>query len=303
MSMLFTVALCTHNHADRLTRTLVDLEAIAQPENSWELLIVDNACTDGTTDLLRLHRWPKAWSVRVVREDRLGLSNARNRAAAEAHGAYTIFIDDDETPAPGWLCAYERLVRSRRPDAIGGRIKVMFEDTRPSWLADELLAFLGELHHGEQSVRLDHPDKPFFGGNFGCRTELIPSIGGFDPMLGRQGRVNVGGEEIDFYRRLLAAGSSVWWTPEATIHHRVQASKLTRGYFLDLHFRQGGVDALRDRGDRSRVPPRYLWPQLVRAYVRALRSRIRAGADRSLRSEMNAAYFTGYVAYWLRRTA
>jgi glycosyltransferase involved in cell wall biosynthesis len=303
VSLLFTVALCTHNHADRLERTLRDLRALRLPEAGWELLVIDNGCTDGTPALLAAHAWPAAWPVRVVREDRLGLSNARNRAAREARGEYIVFIDDDETPDPDWLCAYERLVTRHRPDAFGSRIRVLFEDTRPAWLQDELLGFLGEVHRFDEVVPLTDPDTYFFGGNFGCRTALVAAVGAFDPQLGRQGRVNIGGEEIDFYRRLLAAGHAVWWTPEAVIHHRIQAAKLSRGYFLDLHYRQGWTDASRDRGARPRRPPAYLWPQLARAFARALRTRVTAGSDRSLRMEMNAAYFVGYVRGWARAPA
>jgi glycosyltransferase involved in cell wall biosynthesis len=303
MTALFTVALCTHNHADRLVRTLRDLEGLRMPRSGWELLVIDNGCTDGTSALLAGHAWPAGWTVRVEREDKLGLSNARNRAAREARGEYIIFIDDDETPDPDWLCAYERLVDSRRPDAFGSRIRVLFEDERPRWLQDELLGFLGQVDRYDETARLTDPDTYFFGGNFGCRTALVVAVGGFDPQLGRQGRVNIGGEEIDFYRRLLAGGHAVWWTPEAVIHHRIQAGKLSRRYFLDLHFRQGWTDALRDRGTRSRRPPTYLWPQLARAFGRALRQRLSAGADRSLRLEMNAAYFVGYVKGWAKARA
>jgi hypothetical protein len=42
MSVAYTVALCTHDHADRLVRTLADLRELRLPEAPWELLIVDN---------------------------------------------------------------------------------------------------------------------------------------------------------------------------------------------------------------------------------------------------------------------
>ena len=89
----------------------------------WEFLVIDNGCRDGTPELLARHAWPAGWQVRVVREEKLGLSNARNRAIAEARGEYVIFMDDDETADPDWLCAYERLINAQHPDAFGGRIR------------------------------------------------------------------------------------------------------------------------------------------------------------------------------------
>jgi glycosyltransferase involved in cell wall biosynthesis len=299
---VYTVALCTHNHLDRLRRTLADLAAITSPRAPWELLIVDNGCTDGTTEYLVNRQWLQpAAAVRVVREDRLGLSHARNRAIAEAEGDYIVFIDDDETPDADWLCAYERCIEREHPDAMGGAIDVLFVDgERPHWLQDELLGFIGKLSHGEDAHLLTDPSTPIFGGNFGFRKAVFERIGLFDSELGRRGTANIGGEDTEIYRRLLATGCKVFWIPDSVIYHRIESVKLRRRYFLDLHFHQGRMEGARKRGTLSRLPPKYLWPQVARAYGRALSQRLRMGSDHSLRLEMNAAYFTGYILGWVR---
>lgn len=296
--MLFTVALCTHNHADRLTRTLADLAALKAPGCPWELLVVDNGCTDGTPALLAGHTWPAGWNVRVVRETKLGLSNARNCAIREARGEYLIFLDDDETPVPNWLRAYEKLVTERAPDGFGSRIEVLFEGPRPDWLVDELLGFLGQLRRSETTVPLTRPDTPFYGGNFGFRRSVCEVVGNFDAALGRKGSDNTGGEEVDFYRRLLGRGFKVWWTPDATIHHRIQVEKLERSYFLDLHYRQGRMEGTRKRGSASRFPPLYLYPQLGRSVGTLLRQWRAGGRRATVRAEMNVWYFVGYILGW-----
>lgn len=298
MSLAYTVALCTHNHADRLARTLADLAKLRQPQAAWEFLVIDNGCRDATPDLLARHAWPTGWQVRVVREDKLGLSNARNRAIAEARGEYIIFMDDDETADPDWLCAFERLILDKQPDAFGGRIRVLFEDMRPPWLSDELLGFLGELNRAEAIAPLTDPYTSFYGGNFGFRKTVCARVGDFDAMLGRKGTDNTGGEEVDFYRRLLDAGFKVWWTPEAVIHHRIQAAKLERSYFLDLHYRMGRMEAIRQRGEGSRLPPPYLFGQLLRALGAVWTPYRQAGRNATLRKEMNVAYFFGQIIGW-----
>jgi len=298
MSVAYTVALCTHDHADRLVRTLADLKALRAPDAPWELLFIDNACSDGTPSLLAGEAWPQSWHVRTLREEKLGLSNARNCALREARGEYVIFIDDDETPGPDWLCAFERLIREHAPDAFGGRIEVLFEGERPGWLTDELLGFLGELNRADSRVQLIEPGSSFHGGNFGVRRTVCQTVGAFDPDLGRKGTDNTGGEEVDFYRRLLAGGFKVWWTPDAVIFHRIQTAKLKRGYFLDLHYRQGRMEAIRRRGSASRVPPKYLVPQLWRASRAVLAQWSTGGRDATVRKEMNVAYFLGYLAGW-----
>jgi len=298
MKIAYTVALCTHNQATRLKRTLDDLRHLKMPQAAWEMLVVDNGCRDHTPDILARHAWPDGWHARVVREEKLGLSNARNRAMAEAHGEYVIFMDDDETPDPDWLCAYERLIRLEHPDAFGGRIRVLFEDDRPAWLRDELLGFLGELNRADSIIPLTDPYNSFYGGNFGVRKTVCERIGLFDAMLGRKGSDNTGGEEVDFYRRLLAAGFRVWWTPDAVIHHRIEAGKLDRRYFHDLHYRMGRMEAIRKRGQGSRVPPPYLFGQLLRAIRAVWQQRLEHGRDATVRREMNVAYFVGQIGGW-----
>lgn len=298
-----TVAICTHNHGQRLRRTLGGLPQLIPPDCPWNVLIVDNASTDGTHQLLATGDWrtPNI-DVSVVRESKLGVSNARNRAIQEATGEYIVFMDDDETPDPHWLRAYERIILAQRPDAMGGRIDVMFEDgRRPAWLHDELLGFLGKLNHGSNCRRLEGPDTPIFTGNSAYRREVFAFVGDFDTTLGRKGSINTGGEDTEIYRRMIFSGCSVWWVPDAVIHHRIQATKLRRGYFLDLHFRQGRSEGMRKRGAGSRIPPAHLVPQLWRAFKGALSERLSRGSSASLRKEMNVAYFLGYITGWASR--
>jgi len=301
-SILITVALCTHNHADRLPRTLADLGKLTPPSSPWEILLVDNASTDDTPALLADTAWrPQDVSVRIVREQQLGLSNARNRAIKESRGKYLLFVDDDETPDPQWLTAYEHAMLAYAPDALGGRIDVLFEHgERPSWLQDELLGFLGHLDHGEDCW-LNDPDTPFYGGNFAVRVAIFPEAGEFDADLGRKGEINIGGEDTEFYRRLIASNYKVRWVPDAIINHRIRADKLWKSYFLDLHYRQGMSEGSRTRGNRKRLPPKYLFGQLVRAIKIALQHRFEQGKDHSLRLEMNATYFLGYIKGWIAR--
>ncbi len=299
-TIAYTLALCTHNHADRLVKTLGSLKDLLRPLASFEFLVIDNGSTDATAGILERTDWrPGGVQVRIVRENKLGLSNARNRAIAEARGEYLIFLDDDETPHADWLLEYERAIRATAPDALGGRIEVLFEcGERPAWLQDELLGFIGQLSHGPDPRELIDASTPIFGGNFGFRTAVFAEIGGFDADLGRRGGDNTGGEDTEIYRRLIAAGKRVQWIPSAVIYHRIESPKLRKVYFLDLHYRQGRMEGRRKRGASSRVPPPYLFGHFGRALQRALACRLTQGADHSLRLEMNVVYFLGFIHGW-----
>ena len=300
--MAYTVAICTHNQAERLRRTLEDLATVKSPSAPWELLIVDNASTDGTPSLLQSNQWRKPeWQVRTVVEDRLGVAHARNSAIRQAHGEYIVFLDDDETPESDWLVAYERVIEQYQPDAMGGRIEVMFEDgKRPAWLTDELMGFLGKLDYGDERFRFEDAGTPIFTGNCAFRRRIFEKAAMFDGSLGRKGRVNTGGEDTAMYRHLLSSGFHIRWVPDGVVHHRIQTEKLRRAYFIELHYHMGFSQGAIKRGSGSRIPPAYLAPQLWRACVSAVRQRFRHGGDMSLRREMNVGYFIGYINGWLR---
>ena len=60
MPPFITVALCTHNHADRLVRSLADLAHLKSPRQPWEFLVIDNASSDATPQLLAAMDWRPA---------------------------------------------------------------------------------------------------------------------------------------------------------------------------------------------------------------------------------------------------
>ena len=179
----YTVAICTHNHADQLATTLPALSALRTPDEAWELLIVDNASTDATSEILARADWHVAGiENRVVREERLGVANARNRAVIESRGEYVLFLDDDETPDPDWLRAMERHIARYAPDAVGGPYRVIFEGApRPAWLQDDLLGFLGALDHGPQAIPLTSSVTQIYTGNAAFRKATLDRHGTLRP--------------------------------------------------------------------------------------------------------------------------
>ena len=98
-----TVVICTHNRAT-VVRAAIERALGEARQAGGEVLVVDNASTDDTPALLAAlaHDAP---DLRVVQEERLGLSAARNRGLSEAHGDVVAYLDDDAVPRPGWLAA------------------------------------------------------------------------------------------------------------------------------------------------------------------------------------------------------
>jgi len=113
--MLISVAICTYNRADLLDQTLTRMHQLVTPEGvDWELLIVDNNCSDHTAEVVAKHL--PALPIHALSETTQGLSHARNRAIDEASGELLIWTDDDVLIAPDWLSAYAAAT-SAYPDA------------------------------------------------------------------------------------------------------------------------------------------------------------------------------------------
>lgn len=94
MSPLVSVVLPTHDRAERLEGAMASV--LSQTVTDLELIVVDDASTDGTPALLEraADADPR---VRFVRRERsAGPSPARNTGIRIANGDYLAFIDDDD---------------------------------------------------------------------------------------------------------------------------------------------------------------------------------------------------------------
>ena len=76
--------------------------------------------------------------VTYVVEPRPGIAAVRNRALAECESAAAgvlLFIDDDETPEPGWLRAMIEMYTTTRPTAVAGRVVTRLPDAVEPWVS------------------------------------------------------------------------------------------------------------------------------------------------------------------------
>src|SRR5262245_36682556 len=96
-----SVIISTHNPRPAyLGRVLDALRAQTLAKEQWELIVVDNVCTEPLDSRVDLSWHPAA---RILREDELGLTPARLRGIAESAGAILIFVDDDNVLATDYL--------------------------------------------------------------------------------------------------------------------------------------------------------------------------------------------------------
>jgi hypothetical protein len=227
-----TVAVCTYNRAHLLPSLLHDLqrEVATLPAGAVEVVFVDNASTDGTA--ATLVPWMPKVAGRLVREDRPGISFARNRALDEARNDVVVYFDDDVMLDSGILRVYHDAFAD--PDVIGagGPIRAVWPERVPHWVGERTApTFPGitvhyDLGSGPRPLGLTDPLP--LGGNFAFRIEAARAVGGFRNDLGHAGgkpRV-AGGEDMEFDLRVIRRFGALKYLGTAGVRHPVQADHL-----------------------------------------------------------------------------
>lgn len=269
--MHLTVAICTWNRAAMLRRTLEQATRLVIPPGvTWELVVVDNACTDDTRAVLAelADRLPLV----VVSEPEPGLSHARNAAVRAATGEVILWTDDDVLVEPTWLSAYAEAIREHPcADLYGGPVTPLFEGDPPAWL----LASLDCIHGAFAAVDLGDaphalsPDRLPYGANMAVRRSAYERLR-YRADLGRRPGSMLGAEELALGHELLTRGGTGRWVPGARVRHVISRDRQSVAYLRDYYHGTGQVLArLHDApGRRFLGRPLWLWRQAVEYEVR-----------------------------------
>lgn len=263
MMIRLSLIIPTHNRSERLIAALESVIRQDLPAADWECVVVSNNSTDDTVARFGdfAARYP-GLNLRLVTEDGPGVSYARNRGIAETSAPLLVFIDDDERINPGFLRAYADFFDAH-PDAVvaGGRIIAEYVTGRPAWLSKYTeMPIANPMDFGD-AVRPFPAGRVPGGGNMAFRRSAALRYGGFDPSLGRVGRMLIGGEENDFFERLMRGGETCWYVPGAVMWHIIPPEKLTESYFRRLCYNVGVSQRLR-AGMYRRYPKTLLFESL-----------------------------------------
>lgn len=206
-----------------LPRTLAALVASDLPRDSWELLVVDDGSTDGTS------RVASSWADQVVTlpGPPRGPGHARNRGAAAARGEWLVFVDADVVVHPETLRRIDTVTRG--PDDVAA-VFGTYDDSPP---APGLVSQFRNLLHRYVHISVDGDAGTFWAGCGAVRRSAFLAIGGFDEV--RYPRPQI--EDIDLGYRLRDQGGRI------LIDSGIQGAHLKRWTFM------GGVRTdLVDRG-------------------------------------------------------
>ncbi len=247
----------THNAAAWIERSLESLAGTGA-----EVIVVDNASTDGTPGLVR-EKFPDA---RVIEQENKGFGAGNNTGMRAASGRYYLLLNPD-----AWLTegALDRLVAfaDEHPDAavVGPRLlnpdgslqRSVRGYPSPWRIATEyfFLRKLGPRTHalnaffGEQFDHESVRDAEYlFGACLLVRREAVDEVGGFDEDFFLMS------EEVDWCYRFREAGWKVLFYPGAEVFHVVGASlnprqfhAIVRGHLQFLRKHRGEREAERAR--------------------------------------------------------
>jgi peptidoglycan/xylan/chitin deacetylase (PgdA/CDA1 family)/glycosyltransferase involved in cell wall biosynthesis len=230
-----SVIIPAHNAAATLETTLNSL--VHQTRGAWEAIIIDDGSADNTRAIAE--HWAQGdRRFRVLHQERLGVSAARNRGLREARHPFVLFLDSDDWIASTHL---ERMVGMLAADPTLDAVHCGWQNILASGVT-------GRPHLGSDAADLFQ----YFA--FHChfaihacvlRRDLALAVGGFDVSLATC-------EDWDFFQRVARSGARFGRVPEVLAFYHIRADSASR----DGRRCVTDARAVLDRGHRRdpRVP-------------------------------------------------
>ncbi|VXD20114.1 putative glycosyl transferase [Planktothrix serta PCC 8927] len=243
---LISAIICTHNREQYLGLAIDSL--LQQDFTDFEIIVVDNASTDGTRQVVEA-RLPHP-KLRYIYEPVTGLSIARNTGAKNSQSPIIAYLDDDAIATPQWLRVLYSAYENHPKLAIaGGKVTLIWPEgiTPPPWLSDNLAKNLGAYDLGDQWVEIKNPSLTPRGLNYSIRRSFLENIGGFDINLGRVGKRLLSNEELQMTELALKQGWQVAYIPEALVAHHVAPERINRAWFMERGWWQGISECYREQ--------------------------------------------------------
>lgn len=230
---MLSVLICTYNREKYIGNLLESIARNDLPKNEYEIVLVDNNCTDNThavCDQFAAAHPDIAFTYTVEPEQ--GLSAARNKAIREAKGDILAYVDDDALVDTWYLRTItDYFAANPSCMAVGGKILPLYETAEPEWMTSYTRALLCAWMDYGDKVREYPQGKYPGGGNAAYRAEVFQRVGLFNTALGRKGGNLMGSEEKDIFDKMKAQGMRFMYLPMMVLHHIIPDTKLQRDYF------------------------------------------------------------------------
>jgi GT2 family glycosyltransferase len=216
-----SVIIPVHNRASLTRQCLEALLGNPPLDVSWEIIVVDDASTDLTPDILAEY----GDRIRVVRlGDNVGFAGACNRGAVTASSEYLLFLNNDTLPKDGWLDALVAYADRHPRGAVFGA-KLLYPDGTVQHAGGVICQdrFPRHVYKGfpaeHPAVNQSRRHQVVTGACMLVRTDAFFEVKGFDTRF-----VN-GYEDHDLCLRLGERGYEVHYCHESVLYHLESASR------------------------------------------------------------------------------
>ena len=220
--------------------------------NIFEIIVVDDASPDGSVDLLK-KKFPE---VKVVKHKiNRGFSFAVNTGARTSKGNLLVLLNSDVIPEKDFLVSVLPLFEDDNLFAVS------FSEKGYSWAKGKFENGFVEHELGAKTNKV-HDTFWVNGGSGAFRRDYWMSLGGMDEVL----LSPFYWEDIDLCYRALKRGYKLFWTPNAKVLHKHEA---TIGLLPKKY-----VDRIRERNQLIFLWKNITSPILIRKHMAGLLKRV-----------------------------
>ncbi len=234
---LATVAICTHNRTQDVSRCLGALVKQARLAG-FPVVVADSASDPAPAAELR--RLADVHGARYLRIESSGLSVARNAARRVAGSEWIVFLDDDAIPDPDWARWLVTVLSAASPEVaiVGGKIRPGWPDgVTPEHVTDRWKALLSCVDR--EGTGLVRDGYNVCGANLAVRCAALEQAGGFPPALGRVGSHLISGEESFLIERFADLGFQAMYDEAFAVEHSIRRDRLQLGWVMGRAYWEG----------------------------------------------------------------
>lgn len=172
-----SVLIPARNEAATILNLLRDLEKQSYPQEHFEVIVIDDHSSDGTSEIVQRFMALTRLDVKVIKATGAGKKSALKEGVGTSKGEIIITTDADCRVRESWLEIIAGFVSSKGLKMAIGPVAIMSEESLFSQM--QVIEFASLVGSGAASFRLGVPSM-CNGANLAFRKEVFYEVGGYD---------------------------------------------------------------------------------------------------------------------------